>query len=68
MVQSPDVQLVEPEPVLVKEETTDANVTKAETKEEDVVHIIEDNGEFKNILQQSTETNAHNIYLKQTSL
>lgn len=41
---SPDVQLVEPEPVLVKEETTDANVTKAETKEEDVVHIIEDNG------------------------
>ncbi|XP_072319141.1 uncharacterized protein [Eucyclogobius newberryi] len=34
---SPDVQFVEPEPVMVKEET------KSETKEEDVVHLIEDN-------------------------
>ncbi|XP_055078707.1 uncharacterized protein LOC117369477 isoform X2 [Periophthalmus magnuspinnatus] len=34
---SPDVQFVEPEPVIVKEET------KSETKEEEVVHLIEDN-------------------------
>uniref|UniRef100_A0A8C6TM68 C2H2-type domain-containing protein n=1 Tax=Neogobius melanostomus TaxID=47308 RepID=A0A8C6TM68_9GOBI len=37
---SPDVQFVEPEPVIVKEET------KTETKEEEI-HVIEDNGDME---------------------
>lgn len=45
-MQSPDVELVEPEAVLVKEEKVEANMSQAEETEEDVA-LIGDDGEYR---------------------
>ncbi len=44
-MQSPDVELVEPEAVLVKEEKVEANMSGVEETEQDVP-LIGDDGEY----------------------
>ncbi|XP_029989101.1 transcription factor Sp4 isoform X3 [Sphaeramia orbicularis] len=65
---SPDVQMVEPEPVIVKEEGTDANMSKVEEIEDDVRLIGDDGvmacaprgpgGQRRSVGQQDTQSNS----------
>ena len=45
-MQSPDVQLVETEAILVKEEKVEANMSRVEETEDDVP-LIGDDGEYR---------------------
>lgn len=65
---SPDVQMVEPEPVIVKEEGSDANMSKIEEIEDDVRLIGDDGvmecaprgpgGQRRSVGQQDTQSNS----------